>query len=284
MKRNTTFLGEEKRELLHLVVVGATNGIGVALLDRFCALQNEHGRSYMLTLIGRDMVRLKQLCKRYHSKICIARSLCIDIASKEDIHHVVDFVCTELSKKTLDREAHAVKKSKMTEKTKAHRMGVVYLPGPFLQKNIFDTSYEEWDMLAKKNVVLPSYFVKCLIDQIEQRKKTGITIKGMILLCGATASDGVRGFRNTPAYSALKTALMSVVRSYSLALTEQKKEMCICGVMPGYVDSGSGGTAFKKKEAVFDATVFARLCISLVTQENDILNGAILRADGGFFT
>lgn len=111
--------------------------------------------------------------------------------------------------------------------------------GPFLQKPLHETGFEEWERMARMNLALPGSLVSSALPHMMGKKW------GRILLFGGTRTDRIRGFKTNAAYAAAKTGLSSLVRS----VAEQYSALGITcnAVCPGLCETEYLSEGFKKE-------------------------------------
>jgi len=165
----------------------------------------------------------------------------------------------------------------------AQRSDILVLAyGPFLYKNLSQTSTEDWRTLALANLALPGALVSMAAPGMASR---GF---GRILLFGGTKTEQPRGFRRNPAYAAAKTGLGSLARSVA---AEYAGSNVACAVVcPGMVDTeyldawqrdrfaqlAPGGTLTEPgRLADFVAT--------LLLGDMALVNGSVINADEGLY-
>ena len=113
--------------------------------------------------------------------------------------------------------------------------------GPFLYKNLAQTSPEEWQWLALANLALPGSLVSVAAPAMADR---GF---GRIMLFGGTKTDLPRGFRMNAAYASAKTGLGVIARSVA---AEYAGSNVACAVVcPGMVDTEYLDSRTKEKFA-----------------------------------
>ena len=152
--------------------------------------------------------------------------------------------------------------------------------GPFKKNVLQDTAPGDWHFLIENNLIFPGIMVSLVLRDMLDRGW------GRILLFGGTKTAEIRGYLNTAAYSAAKTALGTLVKS--VAKSVKNTEICCNIICPGltiteysdpvefahYREKYSGA----KLLAVQDIADYA-----LGVLESPAVNGAIIPVDGGLW-
>lgn len=79
--------------------------------------------------------------------------------------------------------------------------------GPFISCELHSMSDSQWHSMASMNFSLPGILMSRALNSMMKKGK------GSIIVFGGTFSDSIRGYRDTAAYSAAKTALSVLVKS-----------------------------------------------------------------------
>ncbi len=101
--------------------------------------------------------------------------------------------------------------------------------GPFLYKNIFDTSVREWQETLNSNLNSVFYCCKAVVPIMREQKS------GVIINIGAPNAERTQGYIRNCAYATAKTGV--VVFSKSLAKEEAKNGIRVNVVNPGFVET-----------------------------------------------
>ncbi len=155
---------------------------------------------------------------------------------------------------------------------------VVCAWGPFHRGGLADTTAEAWERAALLDLAFPGALAGAYVAGMAQ---AGF---GRFLFFGGTATDTLRGFTTTAAYSAAKTGIGVLVKS--IALEYAGRGVSAVAVCPGFVDteylteavrgdlrSGAPGGR------LLAAGEIARLALDLLSSEAS--NGAVVPLDAG---
>ena len=101
--------------------------------------------------------------------------------------------------------------------------------GPFLQKELHNTTYEEWESIVYWNYTFPGQLISSALPSM---MKKGF---GRILVFGGTRTYSINGYRTNAAYGGAKTALCSLVKSVA---AEYGKYGITCNaILPGFMET-----------------------------------------------
>jgi len=151
--------------------------------------------------------------------------------------------------------------------------------GPFLQKSLGQTTFDEWSAQAWANLGFPGALVSSALPAMGRAKW------GRILLFGGTRTDTIRGFRTNAAYAAAKTGLASLAKSVAL---EYAGSGVTCNVIcPGFVDTEYLDSAHKEALAAKNPDGKLISCqeiaeTALFLMKNAAFNGVVLPVDKGW--
>lgn len=155
--------------------------------------------------------------------------------------------------------------------------------GPFLQKPLHDTTFEDWERTVSFNLALPGSLVSTALPGMRQRAW------GRILLFGGTRTDGIRGYRTNAAYAAAKTGLGSLAKS--IAAEYARDGVAALVLCPGfaqteYLDKSSAETLAEKtpQGRLIEPGAFGEFAADLLSYEFPLWNGAVISADEGLFS
>ncbi|TVQ38281.1 MAG: SDR family oxidoreductase [Spirochaetaceae bacterium] len=156
---------------------------------------------------------------------------------------------------------------------------VVVSYGPFIEQQLLQTDGCEWRRLYEANVMLPVLLGQRCLPTMMQR---GF---GRMLVFGGTGTDQIRGYRTIGAYSAVKTALMSWVKSAAAEVAG--RDVAVSAICPGYVETEyldqaalarysrrvAGGRLSTPQEVAYAA-------VTLLDPRSALMNGAVIALDG----
>lgn len=151
--------------------------------------------------------------------------------------------------------------------------------GPFTQKALHETTIDDWESMASKNLAFPGALVSAALPHMIASRW------GRILLFGGTRTDAVRGFATNAAYAAAKTGLATLAKSVALAYASSG---ITCNVIcPGFVETGSPDSAesralsAKSPDGMLVPTgEIAELAMFLL--KSGLYNGTVITADKGW--
>ncbi len=182
------------------VIIGGTSRIGSAIV------------SYLLDRGARIVVTGRKPAGAYKN----ARKDTLRVAYVElELEEKVDLVKVESSVANfLESKVHIL----------------VYLVGPVLYKSLHKTSVQEFEYLLKTNVVGFQDAV-CKLQKFFPRNDYA-----RIIAFACAGADNLSAKRLMPAYFAAKTALVSLVKSYSVELAPFG--ITVNAIAPGWIESG----------------------------------------------
>ncbi len=138
--------------------------------------------------------------------------------------------------------------------------------GPFVYKQVHETSVDEWIKTGIMDYALSGALVSGVLPGMMNRNW------GRIILFGGTRTDSVKGYRNNCAYAGAKTGVSVIVKSVS---QEYKKYGISCnGIYPGFTRNAPA------ENMLINAIDIAEKVVYLM--ENDELNGVLLNIDRGW--
>ncbi len=156
--------------------------------------------------------------------------------------------------------------------------------GPFLERSLLDTTAAQWRALFEANVMLPVMLAQRCLPVMQQR---GF---GRVLVFGGTGTDRIAGFRTVAAYSAVKTALMSWVKSAAreVGSAGQHANLAVNAICPGYVATEYLSQTTRERYArripggrLATPQQVATAALALLDPGSTLMNGVILPLDGG---
>lgn len=155
---------------------------------------------------------------------------------------------------------------------------VVCAWGPFVRAGLAATTAGDWERAALLDLAFPGALASAYVAGMAQN---GF---GRFLFFGGTATDAVRGYSSTAAYSAAKTGIGVLVKS--IALEFAGKGVSALAVCPGFVDTeylNEAARADLRSSApggrLLEADEVARVALGLL--ESDSSNGAVVPLDAG---
>ena len=151
--------------------------------------------------------------------------------------------------------------------------------GPFIQKPLAETSFEDWNEMALLNYALPGFCISTALPHMIEKKW------GRFLLFGGTRTYTINGFKTNPAYAGAKTGVCSLVRS---AAQEYANFGITCNaILPGFAEteylSESTKEILRKKSpsgSLIPTENIAECAMFLL--QNSKINGALLNVDDGW--
>lgn len=155
----------------------------------------------------------------------------------------------------------------------------IHCYGPFLQKEIHNTTETEWESIVYWNYTFPGQLISYALNSMMKKKY------GSIVIFGGTRTDFVNGFRTNAIYGGAKTALCSLVKSVA---AEYGKYGITCnGIIPGFIETEylTEKTKINLKEKMplkklISPENIANAIFFLVSCRN--INGALLNVDQGW--
>lgn len=150
--------------------------------------------------------------------------------------------------------------------------------GPFPRGSLAATAAEAWERAALLDLALPGALASACVGSMAERGY------GRLLFFGGTATDSVRGYTSTAAYSAAKAGIGVLVKS--IALEYAGTGVSAVALCPGFVDTEylpERERGLLRRAApggeLLAADEIARIALALLVGEST--NGAIVAADGG---
>jgi NAD(P)-dependent dehydrogenase (short-subunit alcohol dehydrogenase family) len=242
----------------HALIVGGSGGIGSYFSRLLCA----SGAS--VTVHGScDSIKFKHLQQELR-----------EILQTTGMTPSLDFLVQNISLedfKNLD-------KSPLIERARDTDIIIVCF-GPFVQKSVEETSFEDWQKLSLFDYALPGFLTSAALPFMKKKRW------GRILLFGGTRTYSMDGFYTNAAYAGAKTGVCSFVRS--VATTYAKYGITCNALLPGLVDTEYIESEQKKKLSrkmptgkLVSAEKIAESGLFLI--EHEELNGVLLNVDGGW--
>lgn len=151
--------------------------------------------------------------------------------------------------------------------------------GPFLQKELHKTSFEDWESIVYWNYTFPGQMISTALNSMKEK---GF---GRILVFGGTRTYSINGYRTNAAYGGAKTALCSLVKSVA---AEYAKFGITCNaILPGFVETEYLSQELKDSLAakmpqgkLIDGKTIGDAALFLL--QNKSLNGVLLNVDEGW--
>ena len=101
--------------------------------------------------------------------------------------------------------------------------------GPFVQKSLTDTSFDDWKNVALLDYALQGFLTSTALRGMTERKY------GRIILFGGTRTDQIRAYKTNSAYAGAKTGLSVLAKSVA---AEYSRYNITCNViLPGFVNT-----------------------------------------------
>lgn len=156
---------------------------------------------------------------------------------------------------------------------------VVVSYGPFLEQPLYRTGAAQWRELYEANLMLPVLIgQRCLPTMVER----GF---GRVLVFGGSGTAQIRGYRSVAAYSAVKTALMSWVKSAAREVAGGN--VGVTALCPGYVDTEYLDDAARARYArrlpegrLWTPRQVASAAVAVLDPRSALFNGAVIAVDG----
>ena len=151
--------------------------------------------------------------------------------------------------------------------------------GFFLQKDILETTLNDWENLVFSNLTFPGICISKILPRFISQNF------GRILCFGGTRTETIRGFKTNPVYGAAKTGLASLVKSVA---QKYSKHNVTCNlVCPGFVGTEFLSQIQKEKDVskmplqkLISVEEISKFAISIL--ETQCLNGALINFDQGW--
>lgn len=143
--------------------------------------------------------------------------------------------------------------------------------GPFLQKVLHETSYDDWQLLSYFNLTLPCTLVSMVLCSMVNRGY------GRIVLFGGTKTDMPRAFLTNAAYASVKSSLNTLAKS--VAKSYGKQNVTCNVILPGFVKESLKDSSNFFHRTV-DACAIAETVLFLINTPE--INGVALPIDSGF--
>ncbi len=150
--------------------------------------------------------------------------------------------------------------------------------GPFARAGLAATSAADWERAALLDLALPGAIASAFLPGMASRGY------GRFLFFGGTATDSVRGFATTAAYSAAKTGIGVLAKS--IAIEYAGTGVSAVAVCPGFVDTEYLTDRIRDSLRVgapggrlLEADSLAETAVSLIG--TDMANGAVVPLDAG---
>lgn len=151
--------------------------------------------------------------------------------------------------------------------------------GPFLQKELHKTTFEDWESIVYWNYTFPGQLISSALPSMMEK---GF---GRILVFGGTRTYSINGYRTNAAYGGAKTALCSLVKSVA---AEYGKYGITCNaILPGFMETEYLSESTKEILAAKmpQGKLIAEKNIGEAASfllKNGSLNGVLLNVDEGW--
>lgn len=153
--------------------------------------------------------------------------------------------------------------------------------GPFLYRDIFETSVDEWDLMIATNLSSHFYLVKELLPGMRERSK------GNFIFIGGTGSGQVTGHPKSAAYNAAKVGLAEFMKS--LAVEEASNGIRSNMIAPGVIDNGEYSNGFRDRIVkeipmckIGEPADIANAVAWLISEESRYVTGTVIDVSGGY--
>lgn len=244
-------MSKEKKTVF---IIGGSGGIGKEVSLKY----GQEG--YNLVVQGSSLEKLEELKNQFEKTKKPQQT--IELLP-------ISFGKEKISKKDMDQLKKYLEQSEI----------LVICFGPFLQKEIHNTTDEEWESLVYWNYTFPGELISFALNFMMKNQY------GRIVVFGGTRTHSVNGFRTNAVYAGAKTALCSLVKSVA---SEYGKYNITCnGILPGFVETEYLTQETKemlkakmpKNELISPKSIAET--IFFVTNCRDI-NGALINIDEGW--
>lgn len=152
--------------------------------------------------------------------------------------------------------------------------------GPFAQKSLENTSFEDWRTVTALDLCLPGALISACLPSMLKKQS------GYIILFGGTQTEVPRAASTNAAYCAAKTGLSVLCKS--VAHEYSKKGIICTEFCPGFVETEylppQTINYLREKtpdHSLISAQTIAQSIFTLGLDPNGLANGATIRLDGG---
>lgn len=171
-----------------------------------------------------------------------------------------------------------IKKSPLMEAvSKCDILCVCY--GPFVQKPLNETTFEDWQTVALLDYALPGICVSAALENMKKNQW------GRILLMGGTRTHNISAFRTNAAYAGAKTGVCSLVKS--VAEFYAADGITCNAILPGFVDTEYQSEELKEMLAkkmptgkIISKESVAKIAKVLISSQE--INGTLFTLDSGW--
>ncbi|TYS15761.1 SDR family oxidoreductase [Rossellomorea vietnamensis] len=230
------------------IVTGGANGIGKAIVNRFCR------EDYTVILVDKEEEEGIRVCRELKDEgMSIIFKKC-DVGNYKEV-------------KTLFTE---IKSSYPKVDVLINNAGISKF------KNFWDMEEKDWEEVISTNLSSMFFMSK---EAALLMKDLGGSIINMASTRAAMSEP------HTEAYSASKGGIVSL--SHALAITLSEYNIKVNSISPGWIETGDYGSLREKdhfqhpSNRVGTPDDVARACLFLCHEENNFINGENLVIDGG---
>ncbi|MGM0844387.1 MAG: SDR family NAD(P)-dependent oxidoreductase [Bacillota bacterium] len=230
------------------IVTGGANGIGKAIVQRFCQ------ENYTVILVDKEAEEGKRVSQKLN----------------DEGHSVIFMNCDVSSSKEV--------KKLFVEITKSYHKVDVLINNAGISrfKNFWDMEETDWEEVISTNLSSMFFLSK---EAAVLMKDLGGCIINMASTRAAMSEP------HTEAYSASKGGIVAL--SHALAITLSEYNIRVNSISPGWIETGDYKNLRNKDHAqhpskrVGTPEDVARACLFLCHEENNFINGENLVIDGG---
>lgn len=148
---------------------------------------------------------------------------------------------------------------------------MIFLYGPYIQKPISSTTYQDWQSMANGNFVLPA---ACLSANMEYLQNTRY---GRVIGFASDYRTDISGYRQIAAYAAAKWALSSSIQSATAQNANPYTKFYL--IAPGYIDYTLHGSPSNGKPHQHSVDDVVRGVIALLDQKINVESGTTVKLD-----
>jgi 3-oxoacyl-[acyl-carrier protein] reductase len=239
---------------MSVIITGATRGIGAGIASMLAS----RGVRLTLSYLSKDKEAnaLREQLEKYRAQVVLFKG---DISNPQTAKALIE-----------------------TASEKYGRVdALVGNLGPFLWREIADTSVDEWNQIIGANLSAQFYLVRELIHGMRER---GF---GNFIFIGGVGSGQITGHPRASAYNTAKVALAEFMRT--LAIEEGPNGIRANIIAPGIIDNGEYTEGFKERivneiplRYVGQPEDIANAVIWLLSPESRYVNGAMIDVSGGY--